>query len=157
VNPIADRSRVRYGSAGMALDSVQIRIVNPEDGTVLGVGATGEIHIASPALMAGYLNDPESTALTIDEAGWLRTGDLGFLDSDGYLWIVDRLKDLLKYNGHQVAPAELEAVLRRHPAVSDAAVVGMPDPRAGQLPVAFVSLRTPTTPDELISFVAARV
>ena len=96
VNPIVDKNRVRYGSAGLPLGGVQIRIVDPEDGTVLGVGATGEIHVSSPALMAGYLNDPESTALTIDDAGWLHTGDLGYLDSDGYLWIIDRLKDLLK-------------------------------------------------------------
>jgi acyl-CoA synthetase (AMP-forming)/AMP-acid ligase II len=157
VNPIADNNRARYGSAGIPLVGVQIRIVDPANGTVLPVGATGEIHVWSPALMAGYLNDPESTALTIDETGWLRTGDLGYLDDEGYLWIVDRLKDLLKYKGHQVAPAEVEAVLRRHSAVSDAAVVGMPDPRAGELPVAFVSLRTPVTPDELIAFVAARV
>ena len=156
-NPIADKSRVRYGSAGLPLGGVRIRIVDPEDGAVLGVNATGEIQVSSPALMAGYLNDPESTALTIGAAGWLRTGDLGYLDSEGYLWIIDRLKDLLKYKGYQVAPAEVEAVLRRHPAVSDAAVVGMPDRRAGELPVAFVSLRTPAAPDELISFVAARV
>jgi acyl-CoA synthetase (AMP-forming)/AMP-acid ligase II len=157
VNPIADKNRVRHGSAGIPLGGVRIRIVDPEDGTLLDTGATGEIHVASPALMAGYLNDPESTALTIDETGRLRTGDLGFIDGDGYLWIVDRLKDLLKYKGHQVAPAELEAVLRRHPAVSDAAVIGMPDPPFGDLPVAFVSLRTPTTPAELVSFVAAHV
>jgi acyl-CoA synthetase (AMP-forming)/AMP-acid ligase II len=157
VNPIRDKNLIRYGSAGLPLRGVRIRIVDPEDGAVLGVGATGEVHVSSPAIMAGYLHDPESTALTIDAAGWLRTGDLGYLDSEGYLWITDRLKDLLKYKGHQVAPAELEAVLRHHPAVSDAAVVGMPDPRAGELPVAFVSLRTPAAPDELISFVAARV
>ena len=91
--------------------------------------------------MKGYLNRPEETAKTITEDGWLRTGDIGYFREDGYLFITDRLKELVKYKGYQVPPAELEAVLLLHPDVRDAGVTGKPDEDAGQLPIAFVALK----------------
>jgi acyl-CoA synthetase (AMP-forming)/AMP-acid ligase II len=107
--------------------------------------------------MKGYLGQPEATASTIDEDGWLRTGDIGYVDDDGYLYIVDRLKELIKYKGYQIAPAELEAVLGRHPAVADAAVVPSPDAGAGEIPKAFVVLRSEVAADDVLGFVAERV
>jgi acyl-CoA synthetase (AMP-forming)/AMP-acid ligase II len=107
--------------------------------------------------MKGYLNRPEATAETIDADGWLHTGDLGYADEDGYFTIVDRLKELIKYKGYQVAPAELEAVLLAHPAVADAAVIPSPDEDAGEVPKAFVVLKEEATAEELIAFVAVRV
>ena len=112
---------------------------------------------AGPVMMKGYLNQPEATAQTIDAEGWLHTGDLGFADEDGWLYVVDRLKELIKYKGYQVAPAELEAVLLTHPAVADVAVIPSPDEAAGEVPKAFVVLQGEATADELMAFVAARV
>ena len=91
--------------------------------------------------MKGYLNDPEATAATKDADGWIHTGDLGYADEDGYFYIVDRLKELIKYKAYQVAPAELEALLLTHPAVADVAVVRSPDEDAGEVPKAFVVLK----------------
>ena len=110
-----------------------------------------------PQVMKGYLNRPEATAQTIDAEGWLHTGDLGYADEDGWLYVVDRLKELIKYKGYQVAPAELEAVLLAHPAVADAAVIPSPDEEAGEVPKAFVVLQGEATADELMAFVADRV
>ena len=109
--------------------------------------------------MIGYLNNPEATESTIDADGWLRTGDIGYIDSDGHLFIVDRLKELIKYNGFQVPPAELEALLLTHPAVADAAVVGRPDEAAGEIPVAYVVLRQEgmASGQEIQDFVAGQV
>jgi acyl-CoA synthetase (AMP-forming)/AMP-acid ligase II len=108
-------------------------------------------------MMKGYLNKPEATAETIDADGWLHTGDVGYADEDGYFTIVDRLKELIKYKGYQVAPAELEAVLLAHPAVADATVIPSPDEAAGEVPKAFVVARAETSAEELMAFVAARV
>jgi acyl-CoA synthetase (AMP-forming)/AMP-acid ligase II len=107
--------------------------------------------------MKGYLNRPEATAAMIDSEGWLHTGDIGYADEDGYFFVVDRLKELIKYKGLQVAPAELEAMLLTHPAVADAAVIGSPDEEAGQVPKAFVVLRTPVAAEEIMTYVAQRV
>jgi 4-coumarate--CoA ligase len=108
--------------------------------------------------MRGYLNNDEATANTIDEDGWLHSGDVGVVDSDGYFAIVDRLKELIKYKGFQVAPAELEALLLGHEGVADAAVIGVPDDAAGELPKAFI---VPTgddlDTDELMAWVAEQV
>ena len=101
----------------------------------------GEIWSRPKTIMKGYLNRPEETAKTITEDGWLRTGDIGYFREDGYLFVTDRLKELVKYKGYQVPPAELEAVLLLHPDVLDAGVTGKPDEEAGQLPVAFVVLK----------------
>jgi acyl-CoA synthetase (AMP-forming)/AMP-acid ligase II len=107
--------------------------------------------------MRGYLNNPEATAATIDDEGWLRSGDVGYVDEDGYFFLVDRLKELIKYKGYQVAPAELEALLVTHPAVADAAVVPTPDEAAGEVPKAFVVPTREVSADEIIVFVADRV
>ena len=109
--------------------------------------------------MIGYLNNPEATQSTIDADGWLRTGDIGYIDSDGHLFIVDRLKELIKYNGFQVPPAELEALLLTHPAIADAAVVGRPNDESGEIPVAYVVLRpgSKASGQELQDFVAGQV
>ena len=98
--------------------------------------------------MKGYLNNPEATAITIDDDGWLHTGDIGHVDADGHFYIVDRLKELIKYKGFQVPPAELEALLLTHPAVADAAVIGVPDPEAGELPKGYVVLKPGADADE---------
>ena len=110
-----------------------------------------------PQVMKGYLKRPEATAATIDADGWLHTGDVGYADKDGCFFIVDRVKELIKYKGMQVAPAELEALLLEHPAIADAAVVPMPDDAAGEVPKAFVVARGNVTPDEVMAYVAQRV
>jgi acyl-CoA synthetase (AMP-forming)/AMP-acid ligase II len=107
--------------------------------------------------MKGYLNDLEATAATLDSDGWIHSGDLGYADEDGYFYIVDRLKELIKYKAYQVAPAELEALLLTHPAVADVAVVRFPDEDAGEVPKAFIVLRAPASEDELMAFVSERV
>ena len=107
--------------------------------------------------MAGYLHRPDATAAMIDADGWLHTGDLVVVDEEGQLFIVDRLKELIKVSAFQVAPAELEAVLATHPAVADAAVVGRPDAATGEVPVASVVARGPLDADDLMAWVAERV
>jgi acyl-CoA synthetase (AMP-forming)/AMP-acid ligase II len=110
-------------------------------------------------VMAGYLRRPEATTAMLDPDGWLRTGDLGLVDGDGNVAIVDRLKELIKVSGYQVAPAELEALLCGHPAVADAAVLGRPDPVHGEVPVAVVVPAPGAEPDadQLLAWVAERV
>jgi 4-coumarate--CoA ligase len=109
--------------------------------------------------MKGYLNNEQATAATITDDGWLRTGDIGHIDEDGHLFIVDRLKELIKYKGFQVPPAELEAVLLTHPAVADAAVVGLPDEEAGEIPAAYVVIQqgADATAEQIMDFVARQV
>jgi acyl-CoA synthetase (AMP-forming)/AMP-acid ligase II len=147
----------RRGSAGRLLGGTQARIVDPDSGGDLGPGRTGELWLRGPQVMRGYRNQPEATAWTVGPDGWLRTGDLCYLDADGYLFVVDRLKELIKYKGYQVAPAELEHLLCAHPAVADAAVVPRPDPEAGELPVAYVARRAEVATEELQAWVADRV
>jgi acyl-CoA synthetase (AMP-forming)/AMP-acid ligase II len=107
--------------------------------------------------MKGYLKNAEATAQMIDKEGWLRTGDIGYADEEGRLFVIDRLKELIKYKGRQVAPAELEAVLITHPAIADACVIPSPDEQAGEIPKAFVVLKNEATEKEIMDFVAARV
>ena len=147
------------GSVGITAPSTQTRIVAPVTGADLGTGEEGEIWVRGPQVMKGYLNNPQATAATVDPDGWLHTGDLGYVDADGHLYVVDRLKELIKYKGFQVPPAELEAVLLRHPDVADAAVIGLPDDEAGEIPVGYVVLRpgADTSPEEIMRFVAGEV
>ena len=147
----------RRGSVGRLVPNTEARIVDPDSGADLGPGRTGELWARGPQLMRGYRDRPEATAQTVDADGWLHSGDLCYLDEDGYLYVVDRLKELIKYKGYQVAPAELEHLLLTHPAVADAAVVPRPDPEAGEVPVAHVALRGPATAEELLAYVAERV
>ena len=151
--------RNRPGSAGVAVPNTDCRIVDPASGESLGPDREGELWIRGPQVMAGYLNNPEATAATLDADGWLHTGDVARIDADGYVYLVDRLKELIKYKGFQVPPAELEALLLTHPAVADAAVVGEPDDEAGELPVGFVVLKPGhvASADELRAFVAGQV
>ncbi|HEY1853875.1 MAG TPA: AMP-binding protein [Solirubrobacterales bacterium] len=133
-----DPGRNRIGTVGPPVRGTECRLVDAETGEDVGSGERGEVWIRGPQVMQGYLNNEEATAATIDPEGWLHTGDIGIADEDGYCTIVDRLKELIKYKGYQVPPAELEALLLAHPAVADAAVIGVPDEEAGELPKAFV-------------------
>ena len=128
----------RPGSIGQAIPNTECRLVDPESGQDVGEGEPGELWIRGPQVMKGYLNNDEATRHTIDDDGWLHTGDIGTVDSDGFFQIVDRLKELIKYKGFQVAPAELEALLITHPEVQDVAVIGVPDEECGELPKAYV-------------------
>ncbi|MDQ3935980.1 MAG: 4-coumarate--CoA ligase family protein [Actinomycetota bacterium] len=128
----------RPGSIGQAIPNTECRLVDPETGEDAGPGERGELWIRGPQVMKGYLNNEEATRNTVDSEGWLHTGDIGTVDDDGFFQIVDRLKELIKYKGFQVAPAELEALLITHPEVQDVAVIGVPDEEAGELPKAYV-------------------
>jgi acyl-CoA synthetase (AMP-forming)/AMP-acid ligase II len=152
-------SECRAGSVGPALANTEYKIVDPSTGQALRPRREGEVWIRGPQVMKGYLNNPEATAQMLQADGWLRTGDLGYADEDGFLYLVDRIKELIKYKGLQVAPAELEAVLLTHPAVADAAVIPLPDEEAGEIPKAFVVLKPHSTATaiELMEFVAVRV
>lgn len=129
------------GSIGILVANAEARVVDPETGEDLPAGRDGEIWCRGPMNMKGYLNRPDATADTIDEDGWLHTGDIGHVDDDGFWYIVDRLKELIKYKGFQVPPAELEALIVTHPSVADCAVIGIPDEEAGEIPKAFVALK----------------
>ena len=147
--------RNKPGTSGVAVSNVESRIVDPETGEDQPVGERGELWVRGPMVMKGYLNNPEATAETIDAEGWLHTGDVAIVDEDGYFSIVDRIKELIKYNGFQVPPAELEGLIATHPKVLDVAVIGVPDDSAGELPKAFVQLApgTDLTLEELQAFV----
>ncbi len=138
ISHLAPRTNAKPGAVGIAVPNTECRIVDPESGKDLAPNEEGELWIRGPQVMKGYLNNPEATAATITGDGWLRTGDLGLIDDDGELWIKDRLKELIKYKGFQVAPAEVEAALLELPSVADCAVLGRRDDDAGELPVAFV-------------------
>ena len=141
VNPVEGPNKI--GSVGMPLPDVEMRIVEVAGGARLPAGEVGEILIRAPQLMAGYWDDPEETAITVrthDGGRWLHTGDLGYLDADGYLFIVDRMKDLIKTHGYQVWPREIEEVLAAHPAVAEVGVAGVPDEAKGEVAKAWVVL-----------------
>jgi long-chain acyl-CoA synthetase len=147
LNPVAGPRKA--GTVGVALPGQDVAIMAP-NGTLLPTGERGEVVIRGANVMRGYLGKPEATASVVRE-GWLHTGDLGRLDRDGYLVLVDRLKDMIIRGGENISPKEIEEVLYRHPAVLEAAVVGRPDPVYGEIPVAFVALRpgTAATVEEL--------
>lgn len=147
----------KQGSVGYCLPNTECKIVDYVSGAELDPNQAGEIWVRGPQVMKGYLGNNQATAEMIREDGWLRTGDIGYAEEDGRLFVVDRLKELIKYKGRQVAPAELEAVLLSHPAIADAAVIPSPDEEAGEVPKAFVVLRGATTGDEIMEFVSARV
>ena len=157
LTPDDDPAKNKPGSVGQLLPNTEARVVDVESGQDVGPNEDGEIWIRGPQVMRGYLNNPEATAATIDPEGWLHSGDIGHADEDGYFTIVDRLKELIKYKGYQVPPAELEAVLVGHPAIADAAVIPRRDEESGEVPVAFVVMREQVTPDEIMAYVAERV
>ncbi|MFI2434421.1 4-coumarate--CoA ligase family protein [Streptomyces sp. NPDC018693] len=149
------------GTVGRLIAGTEMRIVSLDDpGKDLGAGETGEILIRGPQIMKGYLGRPDATAQIIDPDGWLHTGDIGRVDTDGWLFVVDRVKELIKYKGFQVAPAELEALLLTHPGIADAAVIGVHDDQGNEVPHAHI-VRRATAPDlsegEVMMYVAERV
>jgi len=148
---------LKFGSVGVPAPNTECKIIDLETGTPLGAGERGEICVRGPQIMAGYLNNPEATARTIDSERWLHTGDIGYADEDGHFFIVDRAKELIKYKGLQVAPAELEAVLLTHPCVADAAVIPCADDEAGEVPKGIIVLKEPSEPSAILDFVAERV
>jgi len=152
-----DRER-RPGSIGLPIDGVEMRVVD-DDGADVAVGAAGEIEIRGHNVMKGYWRRPDATAEVLDPDGWFRTGDIGRTDEDGYFFIVDRKKQLVIRGGYNVYPREIEEVLYEHPAVLEAAVIGIPHDELGEEVAAAVALRdgADTTPDEIRSFVRERV
>jgi acyl-CoA synthetase (AMP-forming)/AMP-acid ligase II len=145
------------GSIGPPLPGTQCRVIDCASGRDAGPGQAGELLIRTPGMMRGYLDDDQATADTIDPGGWLHTGDVVIAGRGGWFTVIDRVKELIKYKGSQVAPAALEAILLTHPAVADAAVIGSPDEEAGEIPTALVVLSQPATAGELASFVAGQV
>jgi acyl-CoA synthetase (AMP-forming)/AMP-acid ligase II len=159
VSHITPVGKSKPGTVGISAPNTETRIVDPETGEDQDAGGVGELWVRGPQVMLGYLNNPEATAITIDPEGWLKTGDMATIDSEGFVTIVDRLKELIKYKGFQVAPAELEAFLLTHPAIADAAVIGVPDDEAGETPRAFVVLKPgqEVTAEEITEFMKGHV
>ncbi len=154
-----DPARIKLESGGVLMADTESRIVDLETGErTLAPGEVGEIVVRGPQVMQGYWNAPEETARAL-RGGWLYTGDIGWLDEEGYIFIVDRKKEMIKYKSFSIAPAELEAVLLEHPDVVDCGVTGVADAEAGEVPKAFVVLRagSKVDTDELARFVAERV
>ena len=144
-------------SIGPALPGVECRVIDNVTSAEVGPGEPGELLIRCAAVMDGYLGNPAATAEMIDADGWLHTGDVVTVDPDGWFRVTGRIKELIKYKGYQVAPAELEGVLLTHPAVGDAAVVRSPDHVAGEVPKAFIVLRGSASADELVGWLGERV
>jgi acyl-CoA synthetase (AMP-forming)/AMP-acid ligase II len=144
-------------SIGPPVSNTECLIRDLETGGELGINQSGELYVRGPQVMQGYLNDPEKTERMIDSEGWLRTGDIAYADEQGNFYVVDRVKELIKYKGYAIAPAELEVILLSHPLVRDAAVVPIPDDQTGQIPKAFVVAEQSLGAAELMSWVAGRV
>ncbi|KAF5729457.1 4-coumarate--CoA ligase-like 7 [Tripterygium wilfordii] len=154
-----EEARAHPGSCGKLMPSFCAKVVDVETGLALPPCREGELWIKSPTIMKGYLGNKEATMATLDSDGWLKTGDLCCFDEDGFLYIVDRIKELIKHNGYQVAPAELEAVLLNHPQVLDAAVIPVEDEEAGQIPMAYIvrAADSELNEDQVIQYVASQV
>ncbi|XP_008787558.2 4-coumarate--CoA ligase-like 5 [Phoenix dactylifera] len=155
----AEEAKRRPGAVGQLLPGFEGRVVEVGTGRGVEPGEVGELWLRGPTVMPGYLGNDEATADALVGDGWLRTGDLVYFDQDGYLYVVDRIKELIKVKGFQVAPAELEALLLTHPQILDAAVIPLQDEEAGQVPISYV-VRSPNsklTSEEVIQFVATQV
>lgn len=155
----SDEENRRTGTVGLLSDVVEAKVVDPDSAKPLPPNHRGELLLRGPTIMKGYFGNEHATASTLDSEGWLRTGDLCYFDEEGFLFVVDRLKDLIKYKAYQVAPAELEELLLSHPEISEAAVIPYPDQEAGQIPMAFV-VRSPgsnLSERDVINFVAEQV
>ena len=142
---------------GPALPGVECRVIDPVTALDVPPGAAGELLVRGPANMRGYLNNREATTAAVDASGFVHTGDIVVADEAGRFRIVGRCKEIIKYKGHQVAPAMLEAILLSHPAVTDAAVIRCRDDEAGEIPMAFVVTHQPVSADDLMTFVARQV
>jgi len=149
----------KVASSGWVIPNTEVMVVDPVTQQPLGIDQPGELWIRGPQIMKGYLNQPRATAESITPEGWYRSGDIGYVDSEGFFYVVDRLKELIKYKGMQVAPAELEALVLTHPAVADAAIIPSPDEEAGEVPKAFIVLKQgqQVPAEELMEFVAGKV
>jgi fatty-acyl-CoA synthase len=138
----------RVGTVGRVHPHVEIKIVDPDSGRTVPRGATGELCSRGYVVMLGYWSNPEATALAIDEARWMHTGDLATMDHDGYVAIVGRIKDMIIRGGENVYPREIEEFLYQHPAISDVQVIGVPDPKYGEEIMAWVVLKAGATLSE---------
>lgn len=149
----------QHGSVGRLAENMEAKIVDPSTGEALSPGQRGELWLRGPTIMKGYVGDDDATAATLDSEGWLKTGDLCYFDSEGFLFIVDRLKELIKYKAYQVPPAELEHLLQSNPDIADAAVIPYPDEDAGQIPMAFVVRKPGSSLNEakVMDFIAKQV
>ncbi|MDN5930748.1 MAG: AMP-binding protein [Pseudonocardia sp.] len=154
-----DRPDLDLNSSGFALPNIECKLVDPETGEEVGPGGRGELWVKGPNVMAGYLNNAEATAATLDDEGYLHTGDIAEVTAEGVFSIVDRVKELIKYKGYQVPPAELEALLLTNPKIADAAVIGVQDAEGEEVPKAFVVLQPDTelTGEDVMTFVAERI
>jgi acyl-CoA synthetase (AMP-forming)/AMP-acid ligase II len=150
---------VKVDSVGAPIPNTEYRLVDLGTGEDADTDQLGEIWIRGPQVMKGYLNNPDATRDMLDDDGWLHTGDIGRADADEYMYVVDRVKELIKYKGLQVAPAELEAVIQAHPAVADVAVIPIPDLEAGEIPKAFIVVRpgATVTAEAIMAHVADQV
>ena len=161
VSPPPDLGADQPGTVGWCVAGAEMRIVDPTTGSDVGLGEAGELWFRGPNVMKGYLHNPQATAATLTHDAWCRTGDVARIDHDGFVSIVDRLKELIKYKAYHVAPAELEAVLISHPLISDAAVVASPDEEAGEVPKAFLVVNDAADPErvaeEALAYLAERV
>ncbi|MDP4689189.1 MAG: 4-coumarate--CoA ligase family protein [Candidatus Nanopelagicales bacterium] len=159
VSHLTPPGQFKAGTCGVTVPNAECRIVDPVTGADQPVDGEGELWVRGPMVMKGYLNNPEATALTVDADGWLHTGDIGAIDADGHMTIVDRVKELIKVKGFQVAPAELEALLLTHPSIADAAVIGIPDEESGEVPRAFIVVKPhqSLTADEVTDFTRQHV
>ncbi|XP_072764890.1 uncharacterized protein [Anoplolepis gracilipes] len=146
----------KAGSCGTVVENVQMKVVDPENGKILGSNKSGELRIKSATIMNGYYRNPEATKNTIDEEGWLHSGDIGYFDEDGELFIIDRIKELIKYRGFHMSPGEIEGVLMLHPGVMEVAVLGVPYATDDEHPIAIVTKKpgAKVTEQELIELVA---
>ncbi|KAI7753038.1 hypothetical protein M8C21_016793 [Ambrosia artemisiifolia] len=154
-----EEAKAHHAGSGKLLPTFCAKVVDFETGVAMPPYGEGELWLKSPTVMKGYLGNEAATAATIDSDGWLRTGDLCYFDEDGCLYIVDRIKELIKHNGYQVAPAELEAILLSHPQILDAAVIPLEDEEAGEIPMAYVvrAEGSQLSEDQVIQFVASQV
>ncbi|KAI9072258.1 hypothetical protein K1719_045762 [Acacia pycnantha] len=134
-----------YSSIGLLAPNMEAKVVDWKTGAFMPPGSSGELWLRGPSIMTGYLNNEEATMSTIDKDGWLHTGDVGWFDQDGYIHLSDRLKDIIKYKGYQISPADLEAVLILHPEIVDVAIIGVNDEETGEIPVAFVVRKVGST------------
>ncbi len=149
----------KYGSIGSVVPGVDAKLMDVDTGEEVAEGEPGELWVRGPNVMAGYLGNPEATDRTLDDDGWLHTGDVAVVDADGDFTIVDRVKELIKYKGYQVPPAELEALLLSHDGIDDAAVIPVPDEEAGEIPKAYVVLKPghDLSADDVMAWTAERV